>query len=181
MKFKAVLIIGMPGSGKDEFAIVAREMGIEVVNMGDIVREFTAEMNEPISRSGEVASLERERNGKDIWAIRTIKKIKSKLVVIEGIRNTEEIDRFRKDLDVGLVVGISSGRETRYNRLLKRGREDDPKNMEEFTARENRELSWGIGNVLATADYYICNDLSIEYFRNKVREFLKEHIDRESS
>ena len=28
MKAKAILIIGMPGSGKDEFAMVAREMGL---------------------------------------------------------------------------------------------------------------------------------------------------------
>lgn len=180
MKLKIILIIGMPGSGKDEFAIVAREMGIEVVNMGDVVREFTVDLGESISQSGEVASSQRKINGNDIWAVRTIKKIKSKFAVIEGIRNTEEIARFRKDMEIGLVVGISSGRDTRFKRLLKRGREDDPKTLEEFDTRENRELSWGIGNVLATADYYICNDLTIEVFRQKVREFLRDHITQEN-
>ncbi len=181
MKAKAILIIGMPGSGKDEFAMVAREMGIEVVNMGDIVRKYTSSIGVSISMSGEIASKERKDHGMDIWAKRTIEQIKSAFVVVEGVRNVEEVVRFRKDMKVGLVVGISSGREKRFSRLLKRGREDDPRNIEEFTVRENRELSWGIGEVLATADRYICNDGTIMEFRENVREFLNEHIIQESS
>ncbi|MCW6158837.1 MAG: flagellar hook-basal body complex protein FliE [Thermoplasmatales archaeon] len=175
MKAKAILIIGMPGSGKDEFAMVAREMGIEVINMGDIVREYTSSTGVSISMSGEIASRERKVNGMDIWAKRTIERVQSNFVVVEGVRNIEEIQRFRKDMVIGLVVSISSGRDTRYARLLKRGREDDPRNIEEFTVREKRELSWGIGEVLATADRYICNDSSIDAFKESVKEFLRQH------
>ncbi len=181
MKAKAILIIGMPGSGKDEFAMVARDMGIEVINMGDIVREYTSSTGVSISMSGEIASRERKANGMDIWAKRTIERVQSNFVVVEGVRNIEEIQRFRKDMVIGLVVSISSGRDTRYARLLKRGREDDPRNIEEFTVREKRELSWGIGEVLATADRYICNDSSIVAFRESVKEFLRQHIIQESS
>ncbi len=181
MKAKAILIIGMPGSGKDEFAMVARDMGIEVINMGDIVREYTSSTGVSISMSGEIASRERKANGMDIWAKRTIERVQSNFVVVEGVRNIEEIQRFRKDMVIGLVVSISSGRDTRYARLLKRGREDDPRNIEEFTVREKRELSWGIGEVLATADRYICNDSSIDAFRESVKEFLRQHIIQESS
>ncbi len=181
VKAKAILIIGMPGSGKDEFAMVAREMGIEVLNMGDIVREFTNSIGVSISMSGEIASRERRDNGMDVWAKRTIERVKSNFVVVEGIRNVEEIVRFRKDMEIGLVVGIASGRDNRYDRLLKRGREDDPRNIEEFGVREKRELNWGIGEVLATADRYLCNDSTIEHFREKVNGFLKEHIIQESS
>ena len=181
MKAKAILIIGMPGSGKDEFAMVARDMGIEVINMGDIVREYTSSTGVSISMSGEIASRERKVNGMDIWAKRTIERVQSNFVVVEGVRNIEEIQRFRKDMVIGLVVSISSGRDTRYARLLKRGREDDPRNIEEFTVREKRELSWGIGEVLATADRYICNDSSIDAFRESVKEFLRQHIIQESS
>lgn len=176
MSSKAILIVGMPGSGKDEFAEVARSMGIQVINMGDIVREYTANIGKEISESGNVASEERNRYGKDIWAVRTIERITDSLVVIEGIRNREEIDRFKRDMNIGLVVGISSGRGIRYARLLRRGRGDDPRNTEEFENRENRELSWGIGQVLATADAYICNDGTIDEFRSKVRDFLRDHI-----
>lgn len=180
MKSKAILVIGMPGSGKDEFASVAREMGIEVLNMGDVVREFTSELGLSVSMSGEIASRERKKNGMDIWAKRTIERIRNNFIVVEGIRNIEEIVRFKKDMKVGLTVGISSGKDNRLARLLKRGREDDPHNIEEFLAREKRELSWGIGEVFATADRYICNDLSIDDFRNKVRDFLREHTTQES-
>ncbi|MEM0134212.1 MAG: AAA family ATPase [Thermoplasmatales archaeon] len=180
MKAKAILIIGMPGSGKDEFAMVARKMGIEVINMGDIVREYTKSIGVSVSMSGEIASKERRNHGMDIWAKRTIEQVKSNFIVVDGVRNVEEIVRFRKDMEIGLVVAISSGKDRRFSRLLKRGREDDPRNIEEFMNRENRELSWGIGEVFATADRYICNEASIEEFRNKVSEFLKEHIVQES-
>ncbi len=178
MKFKAMLIVGMPGSGKDEFANVARELGIEVINMGDIVREFTGNIGMDISKSGIVANEERRLHGMDIWAKRTIERVKSNFVVIEGVRNREEIERFKKDAEIGLVVGISSGRIHRLRRLLTRGRADDPKNEMEFVEREERELGWGIGNVLATADYYICNDGSLEEFKSKVRDFLRSHINQ---
>ena len=181
VKAKAILIIGMPGSGKDELAMVAREMGIEVINMGDIVREFTFGTGVSISMSGEIASKERKIHGMDIWAKRTIEKVKSNFVVVEGIRNVEEIVRFRKDMEIGLVVGISSGRDNRFSRLLKRGREDDPRNIDEFSVREKRELNWGIGEALATADRYICNDSTIQEFREKVAEFLRGHIIQGSS
>lgn len=175
MKFKAILIVGMPGSGKDEFANVAREMGIEVINMGDVVREYTKKMGLDISQSGVVANEERRKFGMDIWAKRTIERVKSKFIVIEGIRNIEEIQRIKEEADIGLVIGISSGRIHRLKRLLERGRADDPKDEKEFEEREKRELNWGIGNVLATADYYICNEGSLEDFRMRVREFLMEH------
>ncbi|MEM3934540.1 MAG: AAA family ATPase, partial [Thermoplasmatales archaeon] len=68
MKAKAILVIGMPGSGKDEFANVAKEIGVEVINMGDIVREYTINSGLDISKSGDVASMERKLNGMDIWA-----------------------------------------------------------------------------------------------------------------
>lgn len=181
MKVKAILVIGMPGSGKDEFASVARNLGVEVVNMGDLVREYTKNAGLSLSMSGEIATRERKERGMDIWAKRTIQKISSNFVVVEGIRNVEEIERFRKDLNIGLVVGISSGKDNRFGRLLRRGREDDPRNIDEFSTRENRELSWGIGEVFATADRYICNDSSIDVFRDKVSEFIREHIVLESS
>ncbi len=177
MKFKAILIVGMPGSGKDEFANVARELGVEVINMGDIVREFTVKTGLDISKSGFVANEERKKYGMDIWAKRTLDRVKTKFIVIEGVRNVEEIQRFKQDADIGLVVGISSGRVHRLKRLLERGRADDPKNEEEFENREKRELSWGIGNVLATADYYICNEGTLDEFRGKVRDFIRAHIN----
>ncbi|MEM0073959.1 MAG: AAA family ATPase, partial [Thermoplasmatales archaeon] len=65
MKAKAILVIGMPGSGKDEFANVAKEIGVEVINMGDIVREYTINSGLDISKSGDVASMERKLNGMD--------------------------------------------------------------------------------------------------------------------
>lgn len=37
---KILLIVGMPGAGKEEFLSVARSIGVPFIRMGDIVREL---------------------------------------------------------------------------------------------------------------------------------------------
>ncbi|MEM0245962.1 MAG: AAA family ATPase, partial [Thermoplasmata archaeon] len=60
-----ILLVGMPGSGKEEFKKIAETMGWNVVSMGDVVREYTIslglEMNE--KNVGELASKERKEHG----------------------------------------------------------------------------------------------------------------------
>ncbi len=61
----------------------------------------------------------------------------------------------------------------RYERLVKRGREDAPSNIEEFEERDNRELGWGLGDVVSLSDYLIVNDSNLESFQVKVRAVLE--------
>ncbi|MGC8565694.1 MAG: AAA family ATPase [Thermoplasmata archaeon] len=171
-----VLLVGMPGSGKDEFIKKARELGIEVISMGDIVRDYTLSLGMELSNSnvGTVANEERKKNGMDIWAKRTLEKIKSERCVIDGIRNKEEIEYFKNNFKEKItVVAILSSQQTRFKRIMVRSRKDDAKNWNEFVEREKRELSWGLGNVIALADYYIINEGTLDEFRSRVENFLK--------
>ena len=43
--------------------------------------------------------------------------------------------------------------------------------------RERRELSWGLGSVIAMADVIIVNEGNLEEFREKIRQLLKENED----
>ncbi len=175
-----VLLVGMPGSGKDEFKKVAISMGWDVVSMGDVVREYVASMGLELTEKnvGQIASNERRLNGMDIWARRTLGKIKGERTVIDGIRNQEEVDFFKKSLGMRMVtVAIMSSEKTRYERMIRRGRKDDIRNMDEFLERDKRELSWGLGNVIAKSDYYIVNEGTLEEFREKVKSFLNSLKD----
>ncbi len=60
----------------------------------------------------------------------------------------------------------------RFERLLRRGRPDDPKTVEDFLMRDLRELRYGLGDLIARADYILVNDTSMEEFREKVRGVL---------
>jgi len=171
-----ILLVGMPGAGKEEFVKVAREMGYEIIRMGDVVRDFVRDMGLELKDGvvGRIASEEREKHGIDIWAKRTVERVReSGRIIIDGVRCLEEVDVFRSHFGDNLhLVGIFAPRKMRFERILNRGRKDDVHSWEEFVAREMRELKWGLGNVFALADHMLLNTSTLEEFHNAVRNFL---------
>lgn len=172
---KVIAFTGLPGSGKSEAVSVAEEMGIKVVRMGDEVRE-EARMRglELIDENlGKIADEMRRKEGMDIWAKRCLSKIKDNMVVIDGIRNMEEVELFRQHINNFILVAIHASPHTRYERMMKRGREDDAVLKEKLKERDERELKWGIGNVVAMADIIIANEGSLDEFREKIKKILR--------
>ena len=171
-----ILLVGMPGAGKEEFVRVARVEGYEIVRMGDIVRNFVLSLGLELKDEivGKIASEERNKYGIDIWARRTLERVKNKKrTLIDGVRCLEEVEVFKNALgEDAKLVGIFAPRKVRFERILNRGREDDIHSWDEFVAREMRELKWGLGNVFALADYMLLNTSTLEDFRKNVRSFL---------
>ena len=174
---KIVAFTGMPCSGKSEAVRIAKNKGIQVIRMGDMIWAETKnqglELND--KNVGEVANSMRDKYGKDIWARRTVDKIKSlnktDYIVVDGIRNVEEINFFKKKLSNDFVIiAINAPDELRKKRSLSRGRKDI-KNVEE---RDKRELRWGINDVIASADIVISNEGGIDEFRKQVDEVLQK-------
>ena len=100
---------------------------------------------------------------------------KKDIVVIDGIRNVEEIDRFKKELGKDFVViAVEASDETRYKRAQSRGRQDDSKDLEKIKERDRRELRWGLDIVIASADIVISNEGNIDEFKNKIRKTLNK-------
>ena len=172
---KILLITGMPGAGKEELLNVARSMDIPFLRMGDIVREFhqTSGAAERGLSVGQVANGERELHGKDIWAKRAIERMSGDIFLVDGCRSLDEVDSYKGLSDNVYIIGVHAPRSVRYDRLVKRGREDAPKDMSEFDERDNRELGWGIGNVIALSDIMIVNDSDLESFQSKVKKELE--------
>ncbi len=173
---KVVAFTGMPGAGKTEAVNVAKEMGIKVISMGDEVREEVKRRGLKLNDEnlGRIADEMRKKYGKDIWAKKCLEKIKGDedVIVIDGIRNIEEVEAFREKLQNFILVAIHASPKTRYERLKRRQREDDSINEEDLRKRERRELSWGLGDVIAMADIVVINEGDIEEFKKKVREIL---------
>lgn len=170
-----IILTGMPGSGKDEFVRVAREIGFSDVHMGDTVKEYAKQAGIPVTDRdiGQYASEERRKNGMDVWARRTSDRIiDPDRTVIDGLRNIEELDFFKSHFRNVIVVAIYANRSERLERILRRNRSDDVKSGEELEQRDSRELSWGIGKTISLADHMIVNDGTLEEFHEKVREFL---------
>lgn len=178
---KIVAFTGMPCSGKTEAVEIAKAMGIPVIRMGDVVwgevKNRGLELND--ENVGTVANMMREKHGKNIWARRTVDKIKSlniaNNIVVDGIRNVEEVNLFKKELSNNFVIiAITASDEVRKKRSLSRGRKDDSNDIRDIEERDKRELRWGIGNVITSADIVISNEGSIDEFRRLVKEVLQK-------
>lgn len=173
---RVIVLAGMPGSGKEEFVQVAVSLGYEVVRMGDVVRAEAAKMSVPNSDKGVggFANSERREHGLDIWAKRCVPYVRADRTIIDGSRGLDELEVFRAAFGEDLrLVAIHAPRRERYERLLERGREDAPKSWEEFEERDRRELSWGLGNLIAMADVMLVNDDSLPSFKRRVQAFLE--------
>lgn len=164
MVMRILLIAGMPGAGKEELLNVARSMGIPFLRMGDIVRECHAASGTGLS-VGAFANAQREELGRDIWAKRALERMEGDVFLVDGCRSMDEVRSYRNLSDDVLIVGISAPPKARYERLVKRGRDDAPRSVEEFDARDSREMGWGLSDVLALADIMIVNDADLESFK----------------
>lgn len=176
---EVVAFTGMPGAGKSVAVAVAREMGLPVTRMGDaILAEVEArDLPKDETNVGKLASAMREDHGEGVWAERTLERIatlEGEPVVIDGVRTLAEVRMFRDALgDDFTLVAVHASPRTRRARLLDRGREDDVQDAAEFRARDERELGWGIGRVIALADVMLVNEDDLQGFRAEVRGLLE--------
>ena len=176
---KVIAFTGMPASGKSEAVQLAKDKGIPVIRMGDLVWGETKRQGKPLDDKnvGSVATSMRKKHGMDVWARRTVEKIhslkKASHLVIDGVRNMEEIEFFKKELGLDFfVVAIDAPEELRRKRAIARGRTDDSKDLKDLEERDKREISWGLQKVIADADIVIPNNGSLEEFRKQVLTLL---------
>jgi dephospho-CoA kinase len=178
---KIIAFTGMPASGKSEAVQLAKDKGMLVIRMGDLVWEETRRQGKPLDDKnvGDVASSMRKKYGMDIWAKRAVEKIqslkKTSHLIIDGIRNMEEIDYFKKKLNQDFfVVAIDASNDLRRKRAISRGRIDDSKNLKNLEERDKREISWGLQKVIADADIVILNNGNLDQFKKKVLTVLNK-------
>src|SRR4030065_1682246 len=179
MKQKIVVgVAGMPGAGKAVISGVANEKDYALVIMGDVIREETKRRGlEPTPENiGKIMLKLREEEGPTVVAKKCIPKIVSAnidVVLFDGIRSLNEIQEFKKNFPQFVLIVVHSPPETRFGRLFRRKRSDDPSGWEVFLERDLRGLSVGQGNVIATADYMIVNEGTLDEYRAKIQEVLE--------
>jgi len=181
--------VGLPGSGKGEAATVAREAGIPVVTMGDVVRQETADRGlDPSKDHGTVAQALRAEHGRTAIAERSLPMLEDRLessegVLVDGIRSDAEVDVFEARFgDVFVLVSIEAPFEVRRDRLELRGRDADETNGgEALRERDERERGFGMDEAMARADVVIDNTDSLETFRSRIETVLEAAADRDRS
>ena len=180
MKKKRVIgVAGMPGAGKATVVEVAKELGFGVVVMGDEVREETKrrDLKPTPENVGKVMLELRKEDGPAVVAKRCVSKIEKKrsnVVVVDGIRSLYEIDVFRNCFLKFKLLAVHTSPETRFKRIYKRKRSDDPAKWESFLERDWRELRVGLGSAVASADIMIINEGKKTEFKTQVLSVLEK-------
>jgi dephospho-CoA kinase len=179
-------VTGLPGSGKSVVARIANNLGINVIRMGDVIRNEALKRNADI---GETAVELRKDYGKYVVAQRCVEILKEAShnssndnkdvkFLIEGIRSPAEVEIFKKHFGDFKVIAVHSSPKTRFMRLKRRKRSDDSSSISDFRNRDERELNFGIGNAIATSDFMIVNEGPIWKFKNSIKSVLKNEMQK---
>lgn len=177
--------VGLPGSGKGEAATVARELGIPVVTMGDVIRRECRERGlDPAEHHGQVASDLRTEDGPTAIAERSIPLIREALadsdtVVVDGLRSMAEVEAFETAFGTEFtLLSVEAPFEVRAERLEARGRDKAAsEGGETLEERDARERGFGLDEVMEAADIVVENTASRETFRRRIRTLLRAGID----
>jgi dephospho-CoA kinase len=177
-KKRVIAISGMPGAGKGVASDAAKGLGFEILALGDVIREETERRGlEPTPENvGSVMLQVRRDEGPTVVVKRLVPKIdasRSQNLVIEGIRSEDELRELKTKFDV-VTVGIHASPRTRFQRLLARGRSDDPKSWDTFYERDSRELNVGLCKVIALADILLVNEGTIADLHSAFRSAMSK-------
>ena len=176
-------LTGMPGAGKSAVVKVAKERDYKIVVMGDVVREEVEKRRmKPTPKDVGKMMLElRRMEGEAVIARRCIPKIEKVMeqkVLIDGVRSLSEVEEFKKHFLRFSLIAVHASSGTRFERLYRRKRSDDPKNWRIFHERDVRELRVGLGSAIAMAEYILVNEGRLEAVKAKIREVLRRVEER---
>jgi dephospho-CoA kinase len=176
-------ITGAFGSGKSTAADYFEKKGFVRITLSSFLEEEATRRNLiPITRKDlqDIGNEWREIFGKGILAQKALEKAQKDLsqkYIVDGLRNTGEIEVFRKNADFQLLA-IVCDRVTRFDRLqkVKRREELTWELFEKLDARdlgtENSGNGLQVASCIALADHFIENNETEDVFTKRLDAFL---------
>ena len=170
-------LTGTNGAGKGETADFFKNYGFSFFSLSDLIREEIIKQGLPLTRDNLILTGNklRKKFGPDILAKRVMEKIKGK-AIIDSIRNTREIQHLKKQNNF-IILAIDAPVELRYQRILKRGRNESASTLDEFKRKEAEEFTGSenqqqLQECMKMADHLIINDGKIQDLHRKLEVFL---------
>lgn len=174
---KIIIITGMPGAGKSEVADAFSNAGYPLIIMGDVIREETRKrgMEANPENTKKVMLDLRKKHGPGAVATYCLDGLcnqESNIIVIEGCRSIAEIDVFDDYADEVVIVCVHASPKLRFSRLQERNRDDAPSTWEIFRERDIREISVGLGGVIALSDIMLVNEGTLDEIRTASKDLV---------
>lgn len=177
---KIVAIVGMCGSGKSVASEYLESIGYKKVYFGGVTMEKLKEEGLEITPDNEKMMREKLRAelGMGAFAKILLPRIKeyasSSNTVLDGLYSWDELKILKEEIGDELkVVSIICDKNIRYERL--NTRDFRPLTKEEANNRDLSEIeNIAKAGPIAYADYYVLNNGSIEEYKNRLEEILKQ-------
>lgn len=176
-------ITGQFGSGKSTAAIFLQTKGFRRIYLASFLEEEIEKKGfVPITRKHlqDMGNELREKYGGGVLvkkALELAKKGKYKKIVIDGIRNIEEIKLLQKNGNFTLLA-IVSDKKVRFERLKKNKRREDL-TWDEFDKLDKKDLGIGqsktglqVAICVALSDIFIENNTSLVNFQERIEQKL---------
>ena len=175
---KIIVLSGLPLSGKTTYAKkIGPDYNMPLYETGtEVLEEVTGRGLEFTPENIKAVTDECKEISDSFFTERLMKKVDALPddvpgVFISGIRATSEIDVLKKHYgnDNVFVIAFHTSMQTRFNRLNNPDRIEETKgakakedallrNFENFLARNKKELGYGVGDVMALADYVMSTE-----------------------
>ncbi len=142
-----ICITGYLLAGKGTVSQYLRSKGFSHMMYSDILREEASRRGIEITRDNLVnlGNELREKHGPAVLSKMIVEKIKKnnlKNVVVDGPRNPAEILEIKNSIGC-VVVSVEAPRKIRFERMVARNRENDPRTFEGFIEVDMRDLGHG--------------------------------------
>ena len=172
-------LCGHVGAGKGAVAHYLSSKGWSHFATTDIIKAELERHGIPATRETliQMANLMRAQNGAGVLAERTMKLLSNGNVVVESLRNPEEVRVLRQRKDF-VLVAVDAPVETRFQRAKKVGKVGDPKTYDEFLALDQKEAAdpnasgVRIKECMAMADKTLVNDGDLKKLQRDVDSML---------
>lgn len=170
-------ITGRIGSGKEEIAKFFAKKKFVYFTLSIVIREEAVKRGIEVTRKNlqDLGDLLRKEEGPGALVKRLLNQMQpGKNYVIDGIRNPGEIEVLRKFKNF-FLIGIDAPQNIRFQRMLRRAKESDPKTWGDFLIADNRDfhdpddiLGQQVHACMKMADFIIVNDGSLKEFKENI-------------
>jgi dephospho-CoA kinase len=178
------MIIGVTGTvaaGKETLTSYFREKGFIYFETREIIKEELTKLGLEHSRTNmqDWADKLRQENGPGaLMQVMLDRTEPGKNYMFDSLRNHLEAEFLKSKLgDEFLLLAVDAPAEIRFQRMVSRGKESDPRTWEEFVRMNERDLDdksnphgQHVGKLLEMADFVITNDSDIEKAEKQVEK-----------